>query len=399
MPRDECFGCSCRGARYSFEMAHRAFEGPDIKAIAVLVSGSVLFFLPIFTREMQPFTDYGAHIEFAATVLRGGEIELSHFAFQYGVALLYWLGLSLTAAATVLSLIAVSATALGLFLIFRRNAEPWPAALLGFALLVIGPLSLVTLPEKELYLGYMTPNVYHNPTLVLLKPIALGLLVLGSRAFEKRGSLESWWTVGAAAALSVLSCFTKPSFQICFVPGMGLLAALALVRRQGVDLRLCVLGVALPSLLALGWQYLVSFEGVVSSEIIFLPFEVINHLSDRTLLKFFLSILFPVLVTASFFRAAVEDKMLMLSWATALFGIAYAYLLAETGGRLAHGNFLWSGYISIFVLYVSSVPLLLREKKTAMRQACWGVFALQVASGGIFAASQIFGQGQLLSWG
>lgn len=380
-------------------MAHRSLEGRDIKALGVLLGTSVLFFLPIFSREMQRFTDYGTHLEFAAAMLRRGETELSHFVFQFGVALFYWLGFSLTAAATLLSLIAVSATAWALFLIFRRDADPWPAALLGFALLVVGPLSLVTLPEKELYLGYMTPNVYHNPTLVLLKPIALTLLVLGSRVFDKGVSSRRWGMVGATAALSVLSCLTKPSFQICFLPGLGLLVALALIRREEVDLRLCVLGVALPSFLVLGWQYLVSFDAVTTSEIIFLPFEVINHLSDRTLLKFVLSILFPVLVTASFFRAAAQDKMLMIAWATASFGIGYAYLLAETGARLSHGNFLWSGYISVFVLYVFCVPLLLREKKTIMRQLCWGVFALQVVSGSIFAASQIFGQDYLFSWG
>ena len=368
-------------------------------AMGALVGLVGLFFLPIFLREIQPLTDYGAHIEFAATILRRGETELSHFAFQYGLVILYWLGLSLNSAATVLSLLAVSATAVALFLIIRKDTDPHRAALLAFALLVVGPLSLVTLPEKDLYLGFMTPNVYHNPTLVLLKPIALWLMVLGSRAFAERESPCSWGMVAAAAGLSVLSCLTKPSFQICFLPALGLLAALALVQRRQVDLRLCVWGVAVPSILALGWQYLDSFGGRVAPEVIFLPFEVINHLSDRTLLKFFLSILFPAVVAASFFRDVARDRMSRLAWATAVFGMGYAYLLAETGGRLGHGNFLWSGYIGIFVLYVSCVPVLLRQERTVRGRVCWGIFALQVASGSIFAATQILGQDRALPWG
>ena len=86
-------------------------------------------------------------------------------------------------------------------------------------------------------------------------------MVLGSRAFAERGSPCSWGMVAAAAGLSVLSCLTKPSFQICFLPALGLLATLALVQRRQVDIRLCIWGVAVPSVLALGWQYLGSFGG------------------------------------------------------------------------------------------------------------------------------------------
>lgn len=379
-------------------MTHRRLESPEKKAVGVLLLAAVLFFLPVFWSLSQQYTDYGAHLDFTQWMMRQGKTFLSHFVFQYGVALFYYFGLSLIGAATVLSLIATVATALVMYVIFRRESGPQLAALLAFAMLVIGPLSIVTLPEKELYLGYMTPNAYHNPTLVLLKPVALALLMLGTRAFDRGVDSPRWGLVAAAALLSVLSCLTKPSFQICFLPGLGLLTALAIVRREEVDLRLCVLGVAVPSFLALGWQYFTSFDQVRTSEIFLAPFRVINLLADRTLLKFVLSVGFPVLVTACFFREAVRDKFLMIAWASAGFGLTYAYSLAEAGTRLSHGNFLWSGYISVFVLYVASVPVLLREKKTTKRQICWGLFALQVLSGTIFAVSQMSGGDYLRYW-
>jgi hypothetical protein len=398
-------------------MAHRRLESPGKKAVGVLLVAAVLFFLPLFWSLSQQFTDYGAHIEFTQTMLRRGGTSLSHFVFQYGVALFYQLGLSFIGAATVLSLIAIVATASLIFVILRRESQPWLAALVTFGLLVIGPLSIVTLPEKELYLGYMTPNAYHNPTLVLLKPVALALLMLAVRAFDRGVDSPRWGLVGAAALLSVLSCLTKPSFQICFLPGLGFLTALAIVRREEVDLRLCVLGVAVPSFLTLGWQYSTSFDQVQTSEIFLAPFRVINLLADRTFLKFVLSVGFPALVTAFFFREAVRDKLLMIAWATAAFGFTYAYSLAETGTRLSHGNFLWSGYISVFVLYVACVPILLREKgpqatfirltigsgrqavlTTTKREICWGLFGLQVISGSIFAVSQMFGRDYLRYW-
>jgi len=385
-------------------MTQSRFQSPEKKAIALLVGAAVLFFLPIFWSLSQQFTDFGAHLEFTQTMIRRGETELSHFVFQYGVAFFYYLGFSLVGSSTILLLIATVATGLVAYLIFRPHTEPWLAALLGFSMLVIGPLSLVTLPEKNLYLGYMTPNAYHNPTLGLLKPIALGLLILGTRAFDRGVASPRWGIVGGAAILSVLSCLTKPSFQICFLPGLGFLTALALVRRQEVDLRICVLGIALPSFLTLGWQYMVSFDQVQTSDIFVAPFRVIELLADQVFLKFILSLVLPVSVIVCFFREAVEDKLLMIAWATSVFGLGYAYFLAETGTRLSHGNFLWSGYISVFILYVASVPVLLRQRSaqagrlTMKERICWGLFGLQVVSGTIFAVSQMFGGDYLAYW-
>ncbi len=366
--------------------------------LAALLGTTVLVFLPLFQSLSRQYTDFGAHLEFAASLIRTGSTSLPHFVFEYGVALFYALGMSLTQGAVLLSLVAMVSTAGVIFLILRGDTDPPLAALLSFAFLLVGPLSLITLPDLELYLGYMTPNVYHNPTLILLKPIALGLLILGSRAFDKGVEEPRWGIIALAAMLSVFSCLTKPSFQIAFLPGLGLLTALAIVRREEVDLRLCVLGVAIPSFVVLGWQYSVGFGQVRTSEIFLAPLQVIGFLADRVFLKLFLSVVFPVLVTALFFRDAFRDKRLMIAWSTAIFGLLYAYLLAESGSRFSHGNFLWSGYIGISVLYVACIPVLLRQGKSSSQLLCWGVFSLQVLSGGIFAFSQALGEQYLRYW-
>lgn len=366
-------------------------ENRQRESIAALVGITVLLSIPLFQSLSRQYTDFGAHLEFAASLLRTGSTSLPHFLFQFGVAALYSLGLSLTGSAILLSVIAMVATALVLYFIMRDFAEPWVAASLSLALLVVGPLSLVTLPQSELYLGYITPGVFHSPTYVLLRPAALGLLIVGSRAFDENVGAPRWGLVATAAGLSVFSCLSKPSFQICFLPGLGLLTGLALLRKREVDLRLCVLGIALPSVLVLSWQFFVGFSQGGTSGIFFGPFQVIEFLADRVFLKFLLSIFFPVLVTAVCFRDARRDSRLIVAWSTALFGLFYAYFLAESGARLTHGNFLWSGYIAIFVLYVACVPILIRQPKSAAKKICWGVFGLQVLSGTIFVFSQMQG--------
>jgi len=388
------FPCGKRAAGYACPMnfmnaGHN--EKRQRESIAVLVGLTVLLSIPLFQSLSQQYTDFGAHLEFASSLLRTGSTSLPHFLFQFGIAFLYTLGLSLTGSAVVLSTIAMVATALVLYFIMKDAAEPWVAASLALALLVVGPLSLITLPESELYLGYMTPGVFHSPTFVLLKPAALGLLIVGSRAFDENVGAPRWGLVATAAGLSVFSCLSKPSFQICFLPGLGLLVALALLRKTAVDLRLCVLGIALPSMLVLGWQFFVGFSQVQTSGIFFSPFEVIEFLADRVFLKFLLSVFFPVLVTAVFFQDARRDSRLTIAWSTTFFGLFYAYFLAESGARFPHGNFLWSGYIAVFVLYVACVPLLLRQPKSIAQKICWAVLGLQVLSGAIFFFGQMQG--------
>src|SRR5436190_2063620 len=42
-----------------------------------------------------------------------------------------------------------------------------------FFLLVIGPITLFTWRRHNLYLGYLSPTVYHNPMIAIVKPLAI----------------------------------------------------------------------------------------------------------------------------------------------------------------------------------------------------------------------------------
>ena len=72
-------------------------------------------------------------------------------------------------------------------------------------------------------------------------------------------------------------------------------------------------------------------------------------------------------------------------------------ILAESGERFIHGNFLWSGYIAIFVLYAASLVVLLRQEKGRGMVLCWALFGLHVISGAVFAFTQTLGK-QYVDW-
>ena len=70
------------------------------------------------------------------------------------------------------------------------------------------------------------------------------------------------------------------------------------------------------------------------------------------------SVLFPLAAVACF-PSVRADRRVQIGWATFLIGAAFGYLLAE-GGRAGDGNFLWSGQLAAFVLFVATAVAVLR---------------------------------------
>lgn len=180
----------------------------------------------------------------------------------------------------------------------RVPRAPFAAAAVSLALLAAAPMNLSSWPQRNLYLGYIGVNPRHNPTLLLLRPLALG-----------RGC---WWRARSP---------------------------------PNADERPPPVGDSWPSS---AWG------------------RCWRSRATR-------SILYSAAVVVCFFGAARKQPALGLAWTAFLFGCAYAYLLAETGWRQAHGNLLWSAQVTLFVLFVATTALLLREGLAPRRAG--GVYA------------------------
>jgi hypothetical protein len=94
------------------------------------------------------------------------------------------------------------------------------------------------------------------------------------------------------------------------------------------------------------------------SGVIFAPLAVIRLYSPvdpltiaRSLAA---SLAFPLAVTALWPRDAMRDVGMRIAWGGTLVGLFFSYFLAEGDGRLDHGNFLWTGQMAVFVLFVGA---------------------------------------------
>lgn len=128
-------------------------------------------------------------------------------------------------------------------------------------------------------------------------------------------------------------------------------------------------GLLMPAVAVLAMQYYLSYSGVgppssYHNAVIFAPFKVMSRFGGYLGIKFLFSAAFPLAVYALYWKAAVGDARLNFAFLLFAFGCGYSYLLSEEQ-HWEHGNFIWSGYITLFILFVFSATFFFRELKTA----------------------------------
>jgi hypothetical protein len=362
--------------------------------VALLLAGATaLLFAWALTLRFttpEPFQDYRFHNRTAAEMAAGAPLGLPHPLYHVLVAALAaalpigvaWAGM--TVAVSSQAALALLAWADLRQVSGERLAGP---ALVAFGLAIVAPLHQFTPASREFYFGYLFPNALHNPTIILLRPFALALFLACAACLTARAAPSPARAVGLAL-ITVLGALAKPSYLICLLPA---LAALWLLEGRPTDRRWSVLAFAVfvPGVLVAAAQawFTLTTDRMEPTTIVLAPLKVVFlHTRDDVALvaaKALLSIVFPLAVLAAFRRDAARDTPLRLAWLAFLAGAAYAYGLAETGERMIHGNFLWSGQAAAAVLFAASTRFTLAHAPGAPRRAlaCALVFGLHVASG------------------
>lgn len=197
-------------------------------------------------------------------------------------------------------------------------------------------------------------------------------------------------TGGLAAVAAALA---KPSYAICIIPAAGLFWLYWLYRRRTLNWP-ALLGTLLPTGLILVVQFFaLPASGGDAGAITWMPlgFFADFHPLD-VLLRLGLSVAFPLAVYLAYWPQARRDGRLNLAWLTFLFGAFYTYFIVE-GNRVTHGNFTWSGQITLFILFVISAAMLVqqayREQQIVIDRRsllCGGVLLLHLISGVLWLA-------------
>jgi hypothetical protein len=355
-------------------------------ALLLLVLASELFGRYLERSDL----DHGLHARFAQQLLVDGRL-LPHFAYHLLLAAAAGfstdLGQLLLAARYLLALLVLAKLALSLGLARSLTARegaplaPATALALGLALFFVAPLPKWWRTEN-VYLGQLSPTVWHNPTVIALLPLA----VAAFWACVRTG--DGWRASFLCGALLAASATAKPNFALAFLPAVALLR-LVQVRPLGRALAglACL---AAPALAVLGWQYRQALalgleargQGVVSLR----PLEVWQIYSPHPLASALVSLAFPLAVAAFAARDIRQRVPLVAAWLTTALAVAQFALLAEPEPRLGDANYYWAVVPALYLLFlVSACELLAPRRLSAARRAgragCWALLAAHAASG------------------
>jgi hypothetical protein len=205
------------------------------------------------------------------------------------------------------------------------------------------------------YLGQWSPNVWHSPTMMLLKPLALlgfcGTVhyVSGSGVGRRRVA----WLTSSSLAVGTIA---KPSFIVCFLPALALF--LLVFHWRNLRLYRNTFLMILPSLLLLSWQFIATYTPHAQptyfrDSIILTNFTVTRLYAPSAFVSTLLVTAFPLSVLLAIRGRVVRNAPLTASWFLVLVGFLQASFLAEEN-KVAQGAFLFGYVISLFMVFFFS---------------------------------------------
>jgi hypothetical protein len=355
-------------------------------------------FFPITYLQVVMYeqSDYLAHINVARFILTTGKLSsegsaVPHPLNAFGMIFYHLVfGLSLEYGEIIVILLSYALLGNILFSQIKKIKdfhEDWKSMIISFGIIIAGPLFLLVGIDQKFYFGYPGFALYHNPTILILRPFAVLLwLIILKYSFSK---INSGIGIFFGILLVILSTLAKPSYTICVLPAIGLVLLWRKIRGQTINWWFVLFGLFIPAVIVLLWQYQLAFLGARESSIILAPFKVIRWMSHKIVIKFLLSIIFPLSVSIIYLKRVIHDRSMMIAWVIFGIGSFYGYFLAEGGRSLYSGNFLWSTDITLFILFFQAIIFFLSQisigkNNTPARIILWLVFGAQVVCGIIY---------------
>jgi hypothetical protein len=142
---------------------------------------------------------------------------------------------------------------------------------------------------------------------------------------------------------------------------------------------MCLAGIGIPSALTLLWQTRLTEAAGQSVELAFRPFVLFD--AGETLFKLPASLAFPLIVAAYAWWTRTSDAGLRFIWTLTAIALFVTLTVVESGHRMMHGNFAWTGQTAVFLAYVESLLFVLTQPRRAWTRAAWFAFGVHVVCG------------------
>ena len=337
--------------------------------ILIAISVMILFTCGFLTALCG--IDYGPHEKIAMSLVPSDPVGLfkAHpeplwHLLTFGVMKL--LRCRVEIAAGIVSGLLIVLTYIIAFAAIRRSVpglESHEIAGLDLVLHLAGAIYLPFFNDKP-YLGQGSPNIWHNPTTIIVRPIGLLIFILTASMIiqARKEEFENNIPAGRAAAtgiLLILSCLAKPSFVQVYYPAIFTLMVLWLIMYRGRNFKTAIqlMLMCLPSLAVMILQFVIAFYGGNKNAggITIAPFVVAGARTRSIPISMLLLLAFPLLMLI---LTAIRKGVTWgdaFAWMMLLWGLVWRLLLAEKGERTWHGNFSWGYMLAAYLVWFTAV--------------------------------------------
>lgn len=224
-------------------------------------------------------------------------------------------------------------------------------------LLIAGPL-YAPFFNRHIYLGQGSPNAWHNPTVLTVKPLMILAIPLAASLLEDTLGPGSLLRVFSLTVLLGLSLLAKPNFVLAFAPALLIFLFWKCGLSGRAILRMLIIVVPVAGILLL--QYHGTYEAGEKSGsggIIFDFLGVWRLYSPNVFVSILLAVAFPLSVLIFRYRQIMDSKTLFmkLSLIFLLIALLQAASLAEAGPTYAYFNFMWGYQLALYAVFAAGL--------------------------------------------
>jgi len=225
-----------------------------------------------------------------------------------------------------------------------------------FVTVIINFSTVLYLPfiNLNIYFPMLSPNVLHNPTAIVLTPLAIVFFYWYIKLYINSDAATYKHTI-MFSSLLIISTLVKPAFTNVMLIVIALYYLFHLKRFISRYLWHDFLIFAPSAMIILYQIHLISKSNFGS--LAFAPYKVISYYTEHPIIALVQAIEFPLLITciSSIKSINKSDNYLYFSWLFAFIAYLMWSLFYLTGPTWFHGNLAWPYSLSLTFLYIFSI--------------------------------------------
>lgn len=360
--------------------------------------------LPSFFSQIivEGYSDIGPHTDFAIVMLDknpefvfGMPIQAYTYPIYHLILKLFLtalMGNKVISAATLLSLCVVFGIMVTRYCLNKIFPEKQDNAAGGYLIDFLSVCSVFfigitgVLTEGRYYLGQGAPNLWHNPTYIMLRPVAwvsfLFTVIVLKQIYDDCIKKKDFIIF---AVLLAVSCLIKPSFAIVLLPAAAVMTIYLMINKKSLKPGFLMLGGVGISLIILVWQFVFtqtnelvrdtseSFRFTVGS---YYGFDFWQSMGAIIALNGIVIIYFIFEGRKHFFKDFYDTLSILMI----VFGALEFFFITDGSA----GNFSWGYFVSVQIGTVLSIVQCAKHKNIKLLVPMGLLFIYQVGMGLIY---------------